>query len=217
MGVVTPGAVGLGSPSVGFSGAIWYSGGAARDFGGPAVRDSFGREENGVSRRTLFEGRYLRFVDSDTWEYVERLGSSGIVLILAVTDDGRILLVEQMRPAVGTSVIELPAGLAGDLVGREDEEFETAARRELLEETGYAAREFELLASGVPSAGATSERVHLYRASGLTREGPGGGDRTEEIAVHEVPVDGLLEWLEEQRRSGKEIDFKIYCGLYFIR
>ena len=79
--------------------------------------------------RVLGEGRWLRLVDDGGWEYAERSGSNGVVVIVAVTDDDRLVLVEQYRPAVKARVIEAPAGLVGDLAGYEDEDRLAAASR----------------------------------------------------------------------------------------
>src|SRR5690349_10920782 len=91
--------------------------------------------------RVVAQGRYLTFIDDAGWEYVTRPHISGVVVIVAVTADGRLVLVEQYRPAVKKKVIELPAGLVGDIVGQQGESMGTAAARELEEETGYRAAE----------------------------------------------------------------------------
>jgi ADP-ribose pyrophosphatase len=132
-----------------------------------------------------------------------------------VTDDGKLVLVEQTRAPVGRPVIELPAGLVGDSPGRADEALAVAARRELLEETGYEARDMTLLVEGAPSAGLTSETIVLFLATGLRKVGPGGGDSTEDIKVHEVPLARAREWLSAQADRGAVIDLKVYAGLYF--
>jgi ADP-ribose pyrophosphatase len=92
----------------------------------------------------LGAGHWLRLVHVDGWEFVERVKATGVVAIVAVTPDGELILTEQFRRSVNGRVIDLPAGLAGD--GPESEELVTAARRELIEETGYDARRFTLLA-----------------------------------------------------------------------
>lgn len=166
-------------------------------------------------KKTLHEGKYVRFVDLDGWEYVERLGASGVVIIIAVTDARRLVLVEQFRPAMGKQVIELPAGLAGDIEGQEDEAFIAAAHRELIEETGYQAEEMVIVAEGPPSAGLATEILTLIEARGLKKVGEGGGDESEDIIVHEVPLDDVVPWLEEQAGTGRAIDIKIYGGLFF--
>ena len=165
----------------------------------------------------LCDGKHIQLVRQDIWEFTRRKNVSGIVGIVAVTDDRRLVLVEQHRPPVGTRVIELPAGLAGDEKGREEEDLADAARRELLEETGYEARSVERIAAGAASAGMTNEVMTLYRATGLMKTGTGEGDGTEDITVHEVPLEGITRWLSEREREGKLIDLKVYCGLYFAR
>jgi ADP-ribose pyrophosphatase len=165
--------------------------------------------------RTLGEGRHIRLRVDGGWEYAERLGITGIVVIVAVTPDGKLLLVEQFRQPVGARVIELPAGLAGDTPEARGEPLEEAARRELLEETGYRADRFEPLADGPPSPGMTTEQLTLFRAEGLTRVGPGGGDAHEEIQIHEVELSRVESWLRERQRDGRLVDVKVYAGLYF--
>jgi len=58
--------------------------------------------------------------------------------------------------------------------------------------------------------------VTLFRATGLVRVGPGGGDDTEDITVHVVPLPGVPAFLEEKARDGALIDPKIFAGLYFV-
>ena len=111
--------------------------------------------------KVLAEGRYLRLVTSDGWNYAERTRATGAVVVVAVTDEGRLLLTEQYRIPVAARVIELPAGIVGDEPGRESESFESAARRELLEETGYETGALTELTHGPPSAGFSSEMVGL--------------------------------------------------------
>ena len=165
--------------------------------------------------QTVADGKHIALVRKGTWEYAARKGVSGIVGIVAVTDDGMLVLVEQERPPVGARVVELPAGLAGDDAGHEGEDLAAAARRELLEETGYEARTIERLAAGAASAGMTDEVITLFLATGLTKTGTGGGDGSENITVHEVPLAGIADWLAAREREGRLIDLKVYGGLYF--
>lgn len=166
---------------------------------------------------TEFDGKHVRLVRRGKWEYVTRKNLSGIVGIAAVTDDGKMLLVEQWRPPLNASVIEIPAGLAGDVAGHEQEDLADAARRELLEETGYEAANMTYLTEGTASAGITDEVIAMYRATGLTRVGDGAGDGSEQITLHEVPLAKVDAWLDARRAEGKRVDLKVYGALYFLR
>src|SRR5215213_8200947 len=92
-----------------------------------------------MADRILVETKFLRCIDRDGWFFVERPNAHAVVTVVPLTSNGMIILVEQFRPPVGRNVIELPAGLVGDEPGRADEALEAAARRELIEETGYDA------------------------------------------------------------------------------
>ncbi|HEV8631801.1 MAG TPA: NUDIX hydrolase [Thermoanaerobaculia bacterium] len=163
----------------------------------------------------LGEGRHLRLLRRRGWEFVTRRGVRDIVVLIAVTPGGELLLVEQHREAVGAAVIELPAGLAGDEPGAAGEGLEDAAQRELREETGWEATTWERLASGPPSAGASSEVVTLLRGRGLVRRGPGGGAGDERIRVHTVPLAAAAGWLGAQQAAGRLVDPKVWAGLWF--
>ena len=165
--------------------------------------------------QTLADGKFIRLVRRGKWEYASRKGISGIVGIVAVTDDRKLLLVEQERAAVGGRVIELPAGLAGDDKAHRGEDLATAARRELLEETGYEADELVQVAQAPPSAGMTDEMITLFVARGLRKTGDAKGDGSEDLTLYEIPLDGIAEWLAARRREGRFIDLKVYAGLYF--
>ena len=155
----------------------------------------------------LYDGEHLRFVRRNGWEFVERKNITGIGILVAVTEGGGVLIVEQWREPVGARVLELPAGLMGD---EGEEEPEAAANRELVEETGYRAGEIEKLMEGPPSPGVANEIVTVYLARRLIRVGEGGGVGGEDITVHEVPLHRVLDWLEEKRAEGFLIDPKTY-------
>ncbi|MBN2531628.1 MAG: NUDIX hydrolase [Spirochaetales bacterium] len=163
-----------------------------------------------------FKGKYLRLINSQGWEYVERSNCSGIVVIIAVTEDRKLLLVEQFRIPVQKSVIEFPAGLVGDLHENPNELLETAAKRELLEETGYKADHMDFILEGPPSAGLSSEIITFFYATGLQKITAGGGDHTESIKVYEIPLQEVSMFLCKKRKKGVLVDPKIYSGLYFL-
>jgi ADP-ribose pyrophosphatase len=110
--------------------------------------------------------------------------------------------------------IEMPAGLVGD--SNAGESLELAAERELLEETGWQAAHIEVLMAGPTSSGMSNERVAFVRATGLTRIDAGGGDASEEIIVHEVPVEDAPRWLAQKMAEGYALDAKLWAGLWFL-
>jgi ADP-ribose pyrophosphatase len=171
-------------------------------------------EKAKAAPQVLAKGRYLTFLDEGGWEYVTRHGVTGIVVIVAMTEDDRLVLVEQYRPPVHRRVIELPAGLVGDVDGRRAESLRDAAARELEEETGYRATELVALFEGPIAVGVSDETVSFFQARGLTRVGAGGGDDTEDITVHEVPLPELPAFLAAQIAKGVGVDPKIHAGLY---
>jgi nicotinamidase/pyrazinamidase len=167
-------------------------------------------------KEVLYQGKHIELVKIGHWEFADRPKISGIVAIAAVTPENEILLVEQFRPPVGKYVIELPAGLAGDIPGSEKEELSEAAKRELLEETGYQAGKMTYLTAGPPSAGITSEVVTFFLAEELRCVASGGGEPAENITVHKVPRMEAEAWLQKQSQSGKLVDPKVFAGLYFL-
>ena len=166
-------------------------------------------------KKIVGHGRFLDLIDEGGWEYVRRHAASGVVVIVATTPEDELVLVEQFRVPVHKRVIELPAGLVGDHADSAGESLETGAERELEEETGFRATHWKMVAHGPSSVGLSAEMVTFFRATGLTRVGPGGGDETEAITVHVVPVSRVHAFIEEKAAAGLLIDPKVFSALYF--
>lgn len=165
----------------------------------------------------LFKGKYLDLIREDNWEYVRRNHCSGIVVIVAVTREKKVLFVEQFRRPVKSHVIEFPAGLVNDKKTKKHETMEDAAKRELLEETGYEAEHLSLIVGGPVSSGLSSEIITFYQAIDVIKKGPGGGDASESIVAHEVPLAETAVWLHTMEKQGYLVDPKVYTGLYFLK
>jgi ADP-ribose pyrophosphatase len=161
-----------------------------------------------------YNGRYLGLYERDGWEFASRTNATGVVVMVPVTDAGEVVLVEQYRIPVKSRVLELPAGLVGDN-GEPGEDLKTAANRELLEETGYTANSLEELLTGPSTSGMSDEIITIYYATGLRRVGPGGGDGSEDITVHHLPVENAAAWLKAREAGGVLLDPKIYAGLFW--
>jgi len=173
-----------------------------------------------VARRKVVvgSGKFLRLVQVGSWEYAERVKASGVVAIVAVTAQQELVLTEQFRPAVQANVIDLPAGLAGDIEGAEAEELAEAAGRELEEETGYTVPALQRLFRCPSSPGLSSEIVDYFIGYGAARTAAGGGDGHEKIEPHAVPLAILREWLGCRAAEEKTlIDPKVYVALAIVR
>lgn len=164
----------------------------------------------------LYAGRFLRLLKNGRWEYVERTNAHCAAVIVAVTAENELLLVDQMRVPLGGRVIELPAGLVGDQEDMPGEALEAAANRELIEETGYSAARWTHLTAGPPAPGLANEMLYFLRAEELTQVGEGGGVGGEDIIVRKLPLDEVEDWLNQQRTAGELVDPKVYIGLYFL-
>ena len=172
--------------------------------------------DNFSESREIASGEWLRLMKRGRWEFAQRTVGKTAALIVGLTEQRELVLIEQPRPALAGRTIELPAGLIGDVAGAEDEAPELAAARELEEETGFVAQRLERLTEGVSTPGLSDERLILYRAHGLRRVGAGGGDEHEDITVHLVPLDEVRAWLADKAEQGLSVDLKIWAGLYFL-
>ncbi len=126
------------------------------------------------------------------------------VAIVAVDAEDNVLLVEQYREAVKQELLEIPAG--GIDPG---EDPETAARREMQEETGFQPQKLVKLCGFYAAPGYCTEFMHIYLAKELTPSRLTAED-TDEIKLVKIPLRDVQELL----KSGKLIDAKTIAGLY---
>jgi len=164
-----------------------------------------------------YEGRFIELVSRDGWEFIRRTNASAVVAIAALTDQNEVILIDQTRKPLGADgerVIEIPAGLVGDDVA--DDTVLDAARRELIEETGYTAQELKIVSRGPSSAGQSNEIITLVKAKRLTRVGEGGGIDGEDIVTHTVPLAEVKGWLQAREAEGLWVDPKVWAALYWL-
>jgi len=125
---------------------------------------------NHRNNSTLFTGMVFDVEQFETeigdkgWHTYQVIRHPGGVGVLPLHDDGTVTLIRQGRPAVATTLLELPAGRLNP-----DEDPETCGRRELLEETGLVAGRFHPLGFIHSSPGVFDEVIHLFAATGLSQ------------------------------------------------
>ncbi len=176
-----------------------------------------------TDRHIIYEGRYLRIVEKTVitgngharrWETVERTNvhGSGAVVIIAVTKDGKLLYEKNWRAGSESYVIQFPAGLT-DLHGESEEE---TARRELLEETGYAATTLIPVLLSPLAADLSRTRAMHYFAPGVEFVGTPSGSDIEGIEVIEVPVNEADEFMLHPP-DGAELDLQVPGIVWALR
>ena len=165
-----------------------------------------------MEKETLYQGKFLRLCKRDGWEFVEVHRATGVVGILAETANDEVILIEQVRKSLNRVVVELPAGLAGD--NGEIEALKIAAKRELLEETGYSGGRWKSLGFGATSPGISPETVEIFHAKGVKKVEDGGGVEGENITTLVIPKTELRSWLEKKRKAGAMVDFRVFAALW---
>ncbi len=138
---------------------------------------------------------------TEIWDAVEHVGAAAV---LAVMDDGRLLMVRQYREPLGRELLEIPAGKL-DCKG---EPFEQAAAREMSEETGYDAGRIEHLLTFYPTVAYSNERIEIYAAFDL-KKGQQHLDDDEELNVETWKISDLVKMI----RDGEIVDGKTIAAV----
>lgn len=136
----------------------------------------------------------------------EYLTHPGAVAILAILDDGRVLMERQYRYPIAKACIEIPAGKLE--VG---EDRLLCAQRELEEETGYSASQWSFIRRIHPVISYSTEFIDIYLAEGLV-SGKSHLDDEEFLDVFAAPLEQLLEWVEQ----GEITDVKTTIATYWL-
>jgi len=169
--------------------------------------------EHFVSGEEVFSGKLLRVrrdvvrLPDGSRSVREYVRHPGAVVMVALFDDGRVLLERQFRYPHGRDFIELPAGKL-----EPGEPHLETAKRELLEETGYVAADWRRLGVLHPSVGYTDEAIELFLAKGLTKQ-EARLDDGEFLEVLEVPLVEAIAMV----RDGRITDAKSIAGLLWVK
>ncbi len=165
-------------------------------------------EDADAPEEVMWSGKWITAKRRGKWEYVSRARGIKAAVILPLDGD-HVVLVEQYRVPHGGRVLELPAGLIGDEEHFEGEDPLAAAKRELVEETGYSAASWQDCGTYLSSPGMTGESFTLLKATDLTKVGEGGGTDAEDITVHRIALAELPPRVAEFRAKGVAIDVRI--------
>ncbi|MCP4744850.1 MAG: NUDIX hydrolase [Desulfobacteraceae bacterium] len=128
----------------------------------------------------------------------------GAAAIVAMDQDGMLLILEQYRHALGKTIWEIPAGTL-----EKNEKPESCARRELIEETGYSASQWQYLGATTPVPGYADEKIHIYLAHELVKAEQ-KLDSDEIVKVHKLPVQQIVNMIVD----GRIEDGKTVAGLF---
>ncbi len=150
-------------------------------------------EEKIIESEVLYTGRILKLrrskvssVNGGT-SYREIIEHNDGVVMAAITDEGKMVMVSQFRIAVGHVVLEAPAGKLED-----GEDLAMTCRRELKEETGYTAEKIQYLGGYYSSCGYCTEKIHVYLCTGL-EPGETDFDDNEALEIEEFPLQELYD------------------------
>lgn len=151
--------------------------------------------EKRLSRQDIFEGKVIRVakdkvsLDDGTIASRELVFHNGGVCI-ALKDDDKYFMVRQYRYALGKEMLEFPAGKI-----EKDEEPDEAIEREVIEETGYKAKDIIKLGKVIPTCGYDNEKIYLYY--GLAGENVGQHfDADERINVEKYTFKEIKEMIK---------------------
>jgi ADP-ribose pyrophosphatase len=136
----------------------------------------------------------------------EYLTHPGAVAIVALLDDGRVLMERQYRYPIAKACLEIPAGKLDP-----SEDHLVCAQRELEEETGYTAKKWSYIRRIHPVISYSTEFIDIYLAEGLV-PGKSHLDEEEFLDVFAAPIDQLLAWVE----SGEITDVKTTISAYWL-
>jgi len=166
------------------------------------------------AEETIFQGRIIRLVARDLvlpngrrtkFHIVEHPGAVAIVPVHA---NGDVVLLKQFRPSIGEEIYEIPAGTI-----EKGEAPLATAKREIIEETGFKAKQWSKIAEFYTAPGFCTERMHVYVAKGLSpAQLPGDAD--EILKPVRMSIDAALKLIRTQKiRDAKTIaGLMIYHG-----
>ncbi len=159
---------------------------------------------------TLHKGRVFTLLrenvtlDNGVTVDLDVIRHPGASAVVPVSDDNKLILIKQFRHAIGDYIWEIPAGTLDP-----DETYLECAKRELVEETGFSANNWQKLGEIIPVPGYSDERIRIFLATELA---PARQDLDEDevLAVHEIKMDDAINMIHK----GAILDGKTITGLF---
>ena len=130
------------------------------------------------------------------------------ISVIPVTAEGNVVMVRQYRHGVNEILLEIPGGL----MDKEDPSPETAARRELREETGYTSETFTLIGSLYPQPAVQSNRYHIFLAENAVKSGETNFDEGEDLETILIP----LKEIPGMIKSGEICHAMVVTAFYYL-
>lgn len=179
--------------------------------------------------KVLYSTKFLELKSTKSssgndWAYAHRPNAKNVVVIVPIIHDkdgDKIVFIETKRPPLlaenkSISNIELPAGLVGD--ENANETISEALAKELLEETGYKATNFEIVAKNVSSSAGCTSETSLFAIADIEKDLQVLTPVTDGgiiIAIHKIPMNNVKTWLNEQENQGISIGSQTLSGLFY--
>lgn len=166
-----------------------------------------------LKEETVYKGPRAHLVVQDVqlpdgsvaqWDMIRHSGAAAVV---AVDEDGKVIMTRQYRTSVDRETLEIPAGVL-DMIDGVKEDPKACAKRELEEETGYYSEDIHFLLSYCSSIGICDEVIHIYYAKNLKMKAQ-ALDQGEYIAVEGYSLDDLMDMIDQ----GQLVDGKTIAGI----
>ncbi|WP_156289290.1 NUDIX hydrolase [Oceanobacillus salinisoli] len=168
-------------------------------------------EEKTIKTEKIFDGKVVQLQVDDVklpdgkTSKREIIKHPGAVAVIAITNDNKIVFVEQYRKPLEKSLVEIPAGKL-----EPGENPLVAAVRELEEETGYTTNSLSFVTSFYSSPGFADELLHIYITDDLVKlENPKAGDEDEFVEIVELTLDEAKQYVEEERIHDAKTNYAV--------
>ena len=171
--------------------------------------------ETKIQSETIYDGKILKLnkdivkLQNNSKTYREIIHHPGACCVVAIDQNKDILMVRQFRYAINQQILEIPAGK----LDVPEESPLLAAKRELLEETGFEAKNWTELGVIYPSPGYCDEKIYLYVATKIKKVSELNLDKDEFLTPQKYNLDYIIKKIQ----SGEITDSKTICAILKVK